>query len=609
MKVMSSVPESPSVTSGSLTKTSAEAAAVTPTNAATANAIALPSLPGPLRPFTARHYLSPQNLAIDNGHIPSSGVWPPRAPQASLCLTLARRPNYRGWGMTSPGCLGLHRLLFASIGIGLTLGAAPASALTTEDLSGPLTPADLAASLAGPGVTVSNVTFTGADAAGGRFGDGTVAVGFDNGILLSSGAVAGVIGPNQSDGTATSHGTAGDPALSALSGFETFDAAILEFDFVPQAGRIDFNYVFSSEEYNEFANGSVNDVFAFFVNNVNCALVPGTSSAVSINTVNGGNPYGTGAVNPQYFRNNDLEDGGGSIPTEMDGLVTAFTCSATVTPNAVNRMRLGIADGGDSTLDSNVFLQAGSLTSFVCSDGLDNDGDGRTDFPNDPGCVDAADTDEADAVTAPKTLADLPPPEVGRTANVEPVKGEVLVSLPPGASGARAGLAAQKGREFIPLSEARTIPFGSLLDTDSGTVRVLTAAGEQDKTQSGDFFGGLFQLLQERSGREKGLTELSLKGASFRRCRVGSSGRRASAARKRLSRRTVRSLSGNATGRFRTRGRHSAATVRGTVWITSDRCDGTLTKVRRGKVAVRDFRRRRTITLRAGKRYLARAAG
>jgi hypothetical protein len=96
-----------------------------------------------------------------------------------------------------------------------------------------------------------------------------------------------------------------------------------------------------------------------------------------------------------------------------------------------------------------------------------------------------------------------------------------------------------------------------------------------------------------------------LKGASFRRCRTGRRGRSASAAQ--LSRRTIRRLRANARGRFRSRGRHSAATVRGTVWITADRCDGTLTKVRRGRVAVRDFRRKRTILVRAGKSYLARA--
>jgi hypothetical protein len=68
-------------------------------------------------------------------------------------------------------------------------------------------------------------------------------------------------------------------------------------------------------------------------------------------------------------------------------------------------------------------------------------------------------------------------------------------------------------------------------------------------------------------------------------------------------------MRGNSSGRFRTRGRYSAATVRGTIWDTIDRCDGTLTRVRRGVVVVRDFRKRRKITLRAGKSYLARAPG
>ena len=123
--------------------------------------------------------------------------------------------------------------------------------------------------------------------------------------------------------------------------------------------------------------------------------------------------------------------------------------------------------------------------------------------------------------------------------------------------------------------------------------------------QSGRFSGGLFQVLQSRARAAKGLTELRLKGsaAKFRRCRSTSSNASAS----RLSRRAIRRLRGNARGRFRTRGRHSAATVRGTVWEVTDRCDGTLTKVRRGKVAVRDFRRRKTIVVRAGKQYLARA--
>ena len=77
--------------------------------------------------------------------------------------------------------------------------------------------------------------------------------------------------------------------------------------------------------------------------------------------------------------------------------------------------------------------------------------------------------------------------------------------------------------------------------------------------------------------------------------------------RRRLSRRKIRRLRGSGKGRFRTRGRYSSATVRGTVWTVTDRCDGTLTKVTRGVVAVRDFRRKKTVRLRAGRSYLAKA--
>jgi hypothetical protein len=207
-------------------------------------------------------------------------------------------------------------------------------------------------------------------------------------------------------------------------------------------------------------------------------------------------------------------------------------------------------------------------------------------------------------------LADLPAPELGREVNVQAVRGTVLVGVPAGrARSARAG-ASQKGLRFVPLEEARQIPVGSFLDTKRGTVRLVSATGTSNRTQRGDFNAGLFQILQSRNRKAKGLTELRLKGASFNSCRKPSRrrrGRATAAGRRKLSNRTIRSLRGNAKGNFRTRGRHSAATVRGTIWLTADRCDGTLTKVTRGRVAVRDLRRKRTITLTAGKSYLARA--
>ncbi len=202
-------------------------------------------------------------------------------------------------------------------------------------------------------------------------------------------------------------------------------------------------------------------------------------------------------------------------------------------------------------------------------------------------------------------IEDLPVPTLGEEVNVGPVPGSgpVLIAVPAGATAAARAHASQKGLTFVPLTEARQIPTGSFLDTRRGTVEMQSATGQGQRVQSGKFSAGLFQALQSRRRRDRGLTELRLKGGSFNRC--GSSGGRKASA----SARVVRRVRSNAVGRFRTRGRNSSATVRGTIWTTTDRCDGTLTQVRRGTVVVRDFRRRRNVVVRAGKSYLARARG
>jgi hypothetical protein len=207
------------------------------------------------------------------------------------------------------------------------------------------------------------------------------------------------------------------------------------------------------------------------------------------------------------------------------------------------------------------------------------------------------------APIVPSAASILPPPKIGKLVNAEPLTGAVFVSVP--ATGARASAAVPglKGRIFIPLSQARQVPVGSLFDTRKGSVRLTSARNAAGSTQSGEFRGGVFQTLQSGKRAAKGLTELRLKGASFASCALARRGKRASAS----ARRKVRRLRGNARGRFRTRGRYSSATVRGTIWTVTDRCDGTLTEVARGRVAVRDLRRKKTVVLKAGKRYLARA--
>jgi hypothetical protein len=182
-------------------------------------------------------------------------------------------------------------------------------------------------------------------------------------------------------------------------------------------------------------------------------------------------------------------------------------------------------------------------------------------------------------------------PTLGRTVGVHVVRGRVYVRKP-------------GSRRFVRLTDDQVIRVGSLLDTRRGTIRLTTALPSAGATQTGDFFQGVFKVLQSRKRSAKGLTELRLTGGSFGACRGarGASGS-AHAARSRK----VRSLRGNAKGRFRTRGRNASATVRGTNWGTIDRCDGTLTVVRSGRVVVRDFVRKRTIVLRSGQSYLARA--
>jgi len=126
-------------------------------------------------------------------------------------------------------------------------------ALGTTDLT-VLTPADLVTALIGPGVTASNISFTGVPIAAGTFTGGTGIIGFESGIILSSGNIASVPGPNTANNTSTNNNQPGDPDLEALIPF-TQDATVLEFDFTcTGVSTISFQYVFTSEEYNEYVN-------------------------------------------------------------------------------------------------------------------------------------------------------------------------------------------------------------------------------------------------------------------------------------------------------------------------------------------------------------------
>jgi hypothetical protein len=232
-----------------------------------------------------------------------------------------------------------------------------------------LNPALLAAQLVGTGVTISNVTYKGSPVAAGTFHTESSIIGFTDGIILSTGSARSVIGPNCSSGISTESGYPGDTDLSNLIGqTATFDAAILEFDFTPSDPTIRFQYVFSSDEYEEFVF-QFNDVFGFFVNGKNVALIPQTSTPVSINNVNNGSTgtFGIPPVNPQFYVNNDFDVfATPPIDTEMDGMTVVLTATASVRAgDPTNHIKLAIADAKDDQLDSNVFVKAGSLSSSV----------------------------------------------------------------------------------------------------------------------------------------------------------------------------------------------------------------------------------------------------
>jgi hypothetical protein len=227
-------------------------------------------------------------------------------------------------------------------------------------------------------------------------------------------------------------------------------------------------------------------------------------------------------------------------------------------------------------------------------------------------------TDVSDEVTKVWTQAKgevlafkLPAPVLGKTVNVEVVSGTVFVKLP---SGTPMSLAAPlssafeslaKGAGFIPLTEARQISVGSTLDTTLGVARLTTATQSANKVQTGNFSTGIFTILQNR--KQRGLTDLKIVNSVGVPNVCATLGKRAGVAARHLSSKVLGRLTGDAHGKFTTQGEFSAATVRGTIWNVRNQCDGTLTQVTRGVVSVRDFVRRKTITLFTGQSYLAKA--
>jgi hypothetical protein len=206
------------------------------------------------------------------------------------------------------------------------------------------------------------------------------------------------------------------------------------------------------------------------------------------------------------------------------------------------------------------------------------------------------DTRDADEPQRQATVSWLGPdaPAFAKEVNVKPVSGTVLIKLPRGAKvKGKWAQSAQQG--FVRLTEAQQIPVGAQMDASRGRVQMTSSKGAASpEVQSAQFYSGRFQVLQPR--KENGITEMRMTGALS--C---SKGKLAPAAAR------SRRLWGNGKGRFRTRGRNSSATVRGTTWLQKDTCTTTTTTVKKGVVIVKDFAKRKNVRVKAGKRYVARA--
>jgi len=283
----------------------------------------------------------------------------------------------------------LNKLSLCAIApIALAVSSANATGLTVDNQ---VSAEEMVNQLLGTNIVVSNVSYNGLSSSTGIFSGGESIIGFESGVVLSSGNAGYVTGPNLSDAKTQVNYTNGDADLNNLiPGYSTHDSTVLEFDFVPNNDVISFQYVFSSEEYNEWVNSSFNDVFGFFLDGVNIAKIPGSDVTVSINNVNNGNPYGYNVSNPQYFVNNDLTDGGGHILTEMDGMTVVLSVQASVSPGTSHHIKMAIADAGDYILDSNVFIKAGSFIDAIADTDLDGVADG------DDNCMHTANTGQED---------------------------------------------------------------------------------------------------------------------------------------------------------------------------------------------------------------------
>jgi Hint domain len=224
----------------------------------------------------------------------------------------------------------------------------------------------MADAIFGPGITVVSASYTGDPNSAGIYTNGdTVAPDLtpsDSGVILSTGRATNVTNAsgdaNQTASRSTdTTGVNGDADLNQIAGTATYDAAILEAEFVPEGSTLTMQITFSSEEYLEYVGSGFNDAVGVWVNGVKAELTVGDGD-ISINNINPGS-------NGDLYIDNAQDQ----YNTEMDGFTVTLTLKAPVVPGQVNTIKIGIADGGDAIYDSNLLIAGDSVqTAVVATD-------------------------------------------------------------------------------------------------------------------------------------------------------------------------------------------------------------------------------------------------
>jgi outer membrane protein OmpA-like peptidoglycan-associated protein len=224
-----------------------------------------------------------------------------------------------------------------------------------------------------PHVDVHEVNYIGHNISLGAFSNASKYYLMKKGIILTTGSVEEALGPNDRPDAGAAVGYGGDVDLQKLATGRTYDACVLSFVFSTSFDSISFNYLFASEEYPEYVNKKVNDIFAFFIEEYpvgekrNIAVLPGTGETVNVDNINyRKNPelYIQNAPwNPYDVMQWEREPGRGelSLSYQYDGFTAILAAGSKVEPGKKYKITLAIADVGDPVYDSAVLLESNSF--------------------------------------------------------------------------------------------------------------------------------------------------------------------------------------------------------------------------------------------------------